>query len=597
MHKIILSLLLLFSLTIIFAQEPVSMRNYALGSVIDGEWENIYDPIELNFYNQKYFFTNLSDYAQQIHICEDSLQFMQRSALLSEFPFGFTFKSRFLNSARHAFLIRYKDNQLPDLSNGYGESETVSTHYADSNNDFVYDMRETRIDRYTDYNDISSRLLLLLNTSVPLGKNIFGFRFSIDNNKSKWDEASSSVSPSSFNSNLTGYSSGYNSFYHSYTYYDMIDNRPTLYYSEDGKFETKTCTSVFKLLISTMHPTDFYRDNSELRYDLNININDVNSFKTKDKYSGGFDQYIDDLTDYHGLINREYTRTNSNPTVEVFVNAGYRHNLDDATPRLKKSFWEVNLGLGGFEGSYKDNTSSTVNFNKAYTDTADVTWDIYDYTNTNTAEGSDLGVHAKFMGRSSVYFSDYVCFGYGLTFDMRSFDRETDNDYSLISKTLHLVGEEFESSEDRRQTIEESYSKKIELTQTNLTTILPVGLEFSLPKTSLTDNDAFSLRNFTFRLGTTFIQNMTNIDSRSKLNSVEVYSSITEYGDGEVYENHDTDNTYVNYQYKTHKTQGTKRFTAGIGYNHSENLNIDLGGYINSSGEDFFVGAMFTVKK
>jgi len=120
-----------------------------------------------------------------------------------------------------------------------------------------------------------------------------------------------------------------------------------------------------------------------------------------------------------------------------------------------------------------------------------------------------------------------------------------------------------------------------------------VGLEFRMPKDDLTENDPFSLRNFSFRIGTTFISSHTIINDKHKITDSHPQITTTAYGNENV--NIDiNDNYYTSTPIRTQNIKGKKQFSAGIGYRHSENLQIDLGGY---GGEEVsFVGISFTVK-
>jgi hypothetical protein len=600
MYKYIITLILLLVLSIAWAQSPVSLRHYTLGTVMDGEWEHIYDPIELNFYSQDYFFTNLSDYIQYINIYNGEVQFVDESRFLSEYPFGATFQNPFDKAIRHALLIRFKDSKLPALGNGYGESENVYTEYYDLNGDYIYDLKQYTILKQTDYTDMADKFYLLLNTSVPLGNNVFGVRLSYDQNCQKWDEAVMGISPSGFSSYLDGFLAGDNGEYRYFNSINLETEIMNIEYSEKGEFETTTSNHSLDCLVSYMQPSSLMGGNSELRYDLNLSFDSDNKSKTNDTYVGEYYRVFDENTHGEGVFNQTYDRLWSMPRNEIFGGIKLRRNIDDAKPRYKQSFAEIGIGLGGFGGSYEDSYTEKLWSESVYVDTTSVDTqelEITDLMEKLDNSGSYMGLHGNLNARSGIFFSEYVCFGYGVTLDVQTYQRKSDNAYEYNYENYNQTGTAFDEIDDVMVTTRSAYTYKQELAQTTLLTTLPVGLEFSLPKTSLTDHDNFSLRNFTFRVGTVFTHNIEYRDYRNKLDEVELNNTITEYGDGLITETHSDQYNFVNNHNKSNSSNGFKRFTAGLGYEHSDYLNIDIGGHVDSDGENYFIGAMFTVKR
>jgi len=599
MRKLILIFGLLLLLAMAWAQIPVSMRYYALGTALDGEWEQIYDPIDLNFYLQKYYFTNLSDYGQKIYVYDGTVEFENNGKFLSEYPFGVTFKNPWKESLKHAFLISFRDDKVPGGS--YGETEQTASVYTDTDGDLLFDIKQEAFVRTNDYNDMQSRLLLMLNSSLPINDGVFGVRLSLDTGKMQWDEASMDFPPVFDDSFFEGFEQGDNGSYFSLTTYDLVNNIMTEQYIDEGDFNTTNRTQKMQALVSYMKPSNWFGDNGELRYDLNLTFDNVNSLKIADKYTSMYTNYISETAHSEGSGAIEVSRTSTLPRNEVFLKAGYRKNADNMTPRFKQGFWEVGFGMGLFGGTYKNYMEYKMMTEEITIDTADLESqiiDILDGVQKGGDEGSYLGWHSILTGRSAINFSEYVSFGYGATFDMQTFNRKSDYDMLTVNAFVyHQEGTAFNDANDTRSTQSLSYNGKTELAQTNLVTTLPVGLEFSMPKTSLTDNDSFSLRNFCFRIGTTFIHNYNYKDYRRKMISFEVLSNIIEYGDGTVTEDHDDPSYSMGERSKSYDSYGTKRYSAGIGYNHSDFLNIDVGGYIDANTDEFFIGAMFTVKK
>lgn len=600
MKKMMLILALAILAFLAWAQYPVSLRHYALGSIMDGEWEQIYDPIDLSFYDQTYYFTNLADYVQQICLYGSDAEFVQESEFLSEYPFGFTFKNPWQEGLKHAFLIRFKDNKKPFLDSGYGEGEDITTTYFDSDGDLVYDIKDVLIERGRDYGDMSSRLLLLLNSTLPIGDNVFGFRLSYNGHKSSWDEAQMEVNTNEISPYLDGFGYGDYSFYEDFTHTSLEDNLQLLHYSEEGDFETNCGGSCFTALFSYMLPSDFYGGNAEMRYDLNLSLDNSQTEETTDSYEGKVHEYINETTSGTVSLEKDYEQSYRMPRNEVFLSARYRKNKDEAEPRYRQGFWEIGLGLGGFFGNRESEEKSTQDYMEMLLDTAypdGRQLETGEYVWGSKQDGSYSGLHGRLGGRAGINFSDYVSFGFGLNLDLQTHKLKSDGEQTYYVVELDQAGTEFDDENDYKLTSRYEYKTKNEEAQTYLVTTLPVGLEFRMPHSAITDHDYFWLRNFCFRLGTVFCQQVKNVDSRSKLDELIVNQTITENGNGDASEGHYTDNTFINSKHNSSDSWGSKKYTMGLGYEHSDNLNIDLGGYIDSSGNEYYVGLMFTVKK
>jgi hypothetical protein len=102
------------------------------------------------------------------------------------------------------------------------------------------------------------------------------------------------------------------------------------------------------------------------------------------------------------------------------------------------------------------------------------------------------------------------------------------------------------------------------------------------------------LRNFAFRIGVLYIQDHEKQEYRSKNTSMSPEVTVTHWGDGDVSIQTGGDLVYRSQSLTTIHDESSKRFTFGVGYQHSENLNIDLSAYMQED-EAFFTGLSFTV--
>jgi len=598
MEKVTLLLILLLCVGFLSAQVPTSVRNQSLGGVIDGEWDNIYDPINLRFYDQTYYFTNLSDMVQNVKLINDEYTYLQESEFLSEYPFGLSFKNPFWSEMKHAFLIRYKDNNIPGFMDGIGEQENYTTNYWDIDGDGTYDRREYMHNIESDYNDIGKRLLLLMNSSMPLGESTLGFRLSYDNKDDCNDNALMSYAALIDDGTYGSIGAGANSGSSHYEAYSLDENLLLNTHDESGSFDTTTDSNNLNLLLSLMKPTEFLSDNSELRFDLAVDYNSVNRIKTHDNYQGEHYQYYDEYTDRNTSFSTTYQMDYEAPATELILSAGYRHNLDADPRRDKQAFWELGVGIGGMTGSLTENYVTTESSMEEETDILDVYTEEYSGLMEYIMDGSQSGIKAKLAARGNLNLNENICFAYGAKFSWLS--KKASGDYlARVHKVYtQTTGNSFNDAEDLRLTENYMLSTEFESVDNVLTTTLPVALEFSLPRSSLTDHDGFAWRNFSFRLGTVFQHKSRDYDISYKEHELEVESSILVDGLGVVVdEEHDSENSLTQYREASQERSGRKFYTAGLGYQHSDNLNIDLGGWMDSDAEEYYMGVMFTLKK
>ncbi len=173
-------------------------------------------------------------------------------------------------------------------------------------------------------------------------------------------------------------------------------------------------------------------------------------------------------------------------------------------------------------------------------------------------------------------------------------DLENKNEY--LRNEIYQRGTSAEENEDFVLYSNSTSIYKISKTINDLNITIPIGIEFRLPKNDLSDHDAFSLRNFCFRIGTCYNHRFYNTDSREKFVNSTNYERIN-YGDGIMTVGTPDQINLTVRKINNDLSESTKRFTAGIGYQHSENLSIDLGGYMDSNKDNYYIGAMFTLKK
>ena len=609
MKKTILfaSFFMLWFSMIVNAQEPISVRSQSLGNVIEDDWDLIYDPIELRFVDGMYFFTNLADFNFDIDTTGETTQI--RNKFLEEFPIGISFKNPLFGFVTHSFLLRLKNSRRAENANGGdGEYEYNTSYYSDNDGNGLYDTKTLTSGKYINY-DIDRRTALVLNNNLKMGPMTFGWKLAYDYKKSKEDEAQTEMGVSGFGDLLHGASGGYwiwdpwygqiwvegfsYGFDESTTHYLMEDEYADYTYSENGSFLTTEEDSYVKSHMAFMMDIGL-----ELRADL-INQTLLDGrIETNDYYSGDYTKYDDaDMQDFEaGTITETYKRLIGGDGAIHKLGGSVKGVFDKRDKRKNDGFWQAGAMLGTSLGNYESSSDNHLNWtkNRTYSDSVNSDWsETYAKHDLVSDAGDYDGSSMDIFGRLHVPIGEIINFGIGGFYNYNKTTRNTDYISETTIATEYIYNGSFDDSQDNTVTINSKLVADRTYETIYATYRIPVGLEFRMPKDDLSQNDPFSLRNFSFRIGTTFISSHTIVNDKHQITDSHPQTTITEYGDGNV--NIDIyNNYYTSTSTRTENIKGKKRFSAGIGYRHSENLQIDLGGYGDE--EDFFIGISFTVK-
>ncbi len=118
--------------------------------------KKLYDPIELSFYKQTYYFTQLADYFYYTETI-DYNKIESNSKKVSEYPFGVSFVNPYNTKIKHALFVRFKDNKL--TSQNEGESEKIVTNYEDLDSDGYIDTEKIIQTKEKKYDDVNNSFL------------------------------------------------------------------------------------------------------------------------------------------------------------------------------------------------------------------------------------------------------------------------------------------------------------------------------------------------------------------------------------------------------------------------------------------------------
>ncbi len=604
MKKLITIIIVCFAISLVFADEPQSMRDVASDGVFEDAWEKVYDPIKLGKIDNFYFFTNLSDFSLEYNDLFGDIGENSETRFFEELPAGFAFTNPFHKNLKHALFIRLRNNETPEyLGNGHsGEYEEYVTTYEDITGDDIYDIKTIAHLHEQDKEENEKLFDFIWNNNYQFSDFSVGFKFSSFTSKEELDNSQSYLGNFDFGNYglMNGFGSGDHQEDMYKEFYELEEEDYYFRYSEKGDFSTKIEDDQKKFLFSLEKNNNFLVNNSSLRFDLGMNMHQNLSRDTNDEYTGSYEEIIlADTLINSGNISETYNRTIERNENDFYFSTILKKNLESSFDG-EKGFWKTGIKIGYISGDKEDSwqnhfiSEEKIDSLNSIEYTYIETTDNFSSTDEN---GNVSGIHLGSYFLVNLPLNDYSLFGFGGYYNYSN----TCGNYDYVSEILNIetyqIGSEIDTETEYTQTETEylSADKQTIIKSSNFR--IPIALELKIPKNHTSQNDGFGLRNFVFRLGSTFFLNYTETEDTYDVIEKNANFVITEYGDGTVTENHDAENELNSNKVITKKIDSKKRFSAGIGYKHSDNLSIDLGGYYNYSTENYFVGISFTVNK
>ena len=608
MKKILTIILVSFALSVftmsLFAEDPQSMRAVATDNVFSGTWEDVYDPIDLGDINKFFFFTNLSDFNGEYNSLGDDLTPISRVKFLEKLPLGVAFENPFKENLKHAFFVRFHKNLSPSYSGQgyYGENEEFETEYMDVTGDDIYDIKVITHNENDNYYGDESSFDFIWNNNYTYGDYTMGLKLSSTSANSEIDDSSSQMGSYEFSNYdfQNGFYWGENSQGTTMEFYELDSEEYYLKLREDGDFSTTIKDNQKKVQFSMERENDFLVANTLLRYDLGLNTRRNASRDTDDDYYASYEEIsLEDSISSTGVYEQNYTRRIKLNTNDLYLALQLKKDLPKAYEG-RKFFWETGVTAGYIFGDRENYSSRTTEIEKEYINAPSSGIYVSDFSSFEDIvdESGDIsGAHFDTHFLVNLPLNDYAAFGFGSYFNYSSTTGNYDYESEIMNLSVYQQGEEVDDMYDYTRTQQEHAKADKQSITNNSEFRVPIALEFRIPEAHTSNNDGFGLRNFVFRVGSTF--QMTRHYIEDTYNSVERVPSqiITEYGDGSLSEAHDDSILLESSKNIRETIESTKRFSGGIGYQHSENVSIDLGGFYNYDTDHYYVGLSFTINK
>ncbi|MCF7858371.1 MAG: hypothetical protein K9N07_03470 [Candidatus Cloacimonetes bacterium] len=567
MKKIFLLIIIFCFIMSLLNSEPTSFRNQALGNVIDDDLDLVYDPIDLKFVSGSRLYTNLSN------LVSSNEEFLANNSS-NTFLIGYSTKNPLVENLWTAFFIEFQktkvansiaiDSDLNGLNDLFGNGflSDEFTGYYDITGDGIYDLLQQISQDRSNYDKVN-QWELALNNTFDMEKFIVGFK-------------------AHYNSNSTNLNNDYNM---NYIENNIEDNFDYLHISELDEYENSVDNSDLELMASIML-LDFR--GSELRGDLEFrNIDHSNNILTN--YYSEEDDYDIDITileDYNitDNINNNCTERKGN---EIALGTSIRRTIVKAEARKNEGYWKIGGEISVGSSDYTELDETIDSYTENYFDGLDTLFTDYREIDTETTStedsGSQTNTNLGFMAKLNYPFSEKVYFGIGVHYQYQSLSRKTDFTENFENSYEYEILDEETTFADYITT--ESYSIESDRTIEQYTSIfvVPVGLEYKF-----TTNQKWDIR-----FGSIFRSICHTINDAREIKTATPTTTETIYGDGTV-EIEIEDNTYNSTSEQTQTTSSLTDYYYGLGFRPTQNLQIDLLGFLgSSSGETDLFSADF----
>lgn len=597
-------MIICFVISIVIANEPQSMRNVASNGIFSDAWEDVFDPIKLNEIDQFYFFTNFADFKIEYNDMYGDITANSETKFFEELPAGIAFTNPFLKNLKHSFFVRFRNNETPEyLGNGNtGEFEEYVTTYEDVTGDDIYDVKTITHNKELDLAENDKLFDFIWNNNIQLGNLNCGLKFSSFTSNKELDNSQSYLGDYDFGNFglIYGFDWGDNQEEMYKEFYELEDENYYFRYSEKGDFSTKIEDDQKKFQISMEKDNNLLVNDSFLRFDFCIDMHQNLSRDTNDEYNATYEVIIiaDTLVN-SGNITETYNRKIERKENDFHFSTTLKKYLDSSFDK-KKGFWETGINFGYIVGEKEDYWQNHLISEEKVDSLNSVEYTYIEAIDnlSKTEESGDIsGVHFGSHFLTNLPLNDYSIFGFGGYYNYSNTCGNYDYTSDILNIESYQIGSSIDTEVEYTQTETEllSADKQTIISTSNFR--IPIALELKTPEDHTSQNDGFGLRNFVFRLGSTFLYNVSKTENTYDVIEKNPNLVMTEYGDGTITENHDAEMELNSNKEIINRAESSKIFSTGIGYNHSDNISIDLGGYYNYDTENYLVGISFTIRK
>ncbi len=576
MKRVLFLVFFLLLFLVVNAQEPISFRSRALGGAIDDDADLIYDPIELRFVDGFHLYTNLSNFTS------NNEQFINNVSD-NEFLLGSSLKNPFLKNLWTSFLWRFRNTKTPwavaideDLNGtndifGNGELTSNYVKFFDTDNDGFYEQKRTILQKIEDSSNWDGNNFVF-NNSYGFDTFTVGAKIAFGSEKFKSNESSNN-----FWTNQHFINFGDPSFDIDFADYDLDNQEDLITYTEKGSFSNEDDEKFTLFNIAFMMP-EFM--GYELRGDFVYRtFSEKEEVRDKFNYTEIDKTGTDTITEQENESIEEDTEESGNV---MSLGVSVRKNIGKNNDRKNSHFWQVGCGFGFGSGDYTNNMTHKSDYIEETPNWAGGTEkrvERHDITVIEEDEGDLSLSRFGLFARYNYPINKRVIFGIGSNYTSQKTKRETDYLDSYYEYESDIIGS-FDDPGDTKET----WTRDLNANRTFEVTFsefeVPFGIEYKFTK-----NEKWA-----FRVGSNFTKTCVKEEDKKDYIYTEqqgLWHYVLEHGDGQGDIDEYHDDFYTSESEIDETTDSITMYSYGIGYQPTENLQIDfLGMFDNAAAND-----------
>lgn len=572
------------------ALSPASFRSQALGGAVYDDLDLVYDPVDLRFVKGIRFYTNLSNLTSS----EEQL-FNDQSD--NEFLLGGSWKNHTIFDWWTSALIRFRNNEtdnplfidqdlngIPDIG-ADGEFRNIYSAFLDTNGDGLSDIRRFVDQRKISRNEASGYSFIINNALAVGSGSTLGIRYVRSVNDNSLNTSGGFYGNGS--SQLTGVFPGDPSFDLEFTVTDLTTNNPLYQQNEEGDFLNSGNSTGNDIHISFMTPFNMTSlERVELRLDAGF-ISEKQEADMRDTYNGQtatFNSQIENFTDSFSeasSVRNFFSYDGSG--VEL---GGSLHKVFNRSPeRRNDGFFRISVSWQRLVLDYTSTVQNNVNFNDVQFDGLDTLGLDFQNLSNNQISRNDAGeaVFNRLSGslRLNSPLGKKVYAGAALQLNITDFDQTSDFSEEVNNlRTFRL--QDNTTSNDFTSTTTENLSGISRYEQRITTLSVPVGIEYAFTK-----NEKWNLR-----FGSFFQYRKVSGEIAETPEESSPRTTITEFDDGNI-TSQVFDSELQTTLEKNNDANSNSSFFYGLGYEPTENLQLDLLGFLGTGDQLEIIDAEF----
>jgi hypothetical protein len=424
-----------------------------------------------------------------------------------------------------------------------------------------------------------------LNNSLLINNLTLGLQLAIGRGRNEQTIASSFIG--SGTDGLIQTAVGDPAFELSYDTYELNEDFQNYKRNESGDYLNWDESSFTSLLFSGMrHFTLGSVDSVEIRGDISF-MHESSKMNFNDHYGGRVQYFVPDTIEYLDVYAEWEKADHINEWKGSLwgLGLGFKKVFNQAAERKNDGYVSAYFGLNFGSYDYAMSNRNAFYALDNYFDGIDTLARDEDLKDNNAStiqdDGSDSRMDLYSSFRINLPLQERVYFGTGLAVSYSKTERNSDYSEAISNTQTFTILDTLNALDYTRIGKGNSLSDRVYETA-RYTVTVPVGIEYKF-----TENQKWSLR-----FGSIFEYWKLLINDKRQIKKSEPYTEVTEYGSGNANVTVEN-NIFASSSRHTKDSRSTTTFVYGLGYQPTDNLQIDLLGFFGTIWDNQIIDSNF----